>query len=604
MILDRTKTVCIKRHKDKTLDLAASELAAFLQQSPGTSISEDEGIQIEFIIRDVPGYSVSVQGERLIFTAPDPVRILYAVYTLAEEHLGFCFFEPGSDRVRPKDRVVFEDGIVISQRVPLMKNRGLIQEYPCDESNYRLASWMARNRLNYLVTWMKYYDQFSPEMKDYYRIRGIKIESGHHNFDYYIPIKKYGDSHPEYFAIRDGKRVTYEKTDEDLFLSKQLCVTNPDLRAQLSANMVDYAKEHPELDIIALTPNDGFGWCECENCSTFYDKDDRGERYCISEHVYKANRIYHDLIQDISKRIWKERPDLNVSFSAYINYLEPAEGFKLGKGLIVHVATYWRCINHKIDDPACPINRRYLQSLVKWGKVKQGGVFNIYEYYMGVNFYLSLPMIHHEVIFDELRALSKIGVDSITTQYHLTHWTAYGLNFYMMAKAAYGEDPSVVEKCMSDLFGDDAEDAGEFYRAVRTVVLSAGPCHVPIPRPLLNRTSLDQYEHLRDMAQGLLDKNPDDRFRRNIVVWMDYIIRFKTLFDRYMRGEDVREGILEFEKWAEEQGEHDVCVTSRLKMYLPKWIEKIERGEPWFHFNIDWEDPYVERYDQMLNTDW
>ena len=561
---------------------------------------------------------MTAQDNTLRFSGPTPVEILYAVYTFAEERLGFCFFEPGRDRLTSQDRIALEDGVVIDERVPMMKNRGLIQEYPTDDSNYRLADWMARNRLNYLLTWMEYYDQFTDDMKHYYRVRGITVESGHHSFEYYIPMRTYYKDHPEYFAIIDGERVKPEAAHETSSLntqpaatdptlasmSKQLCVTDPGLRAEFAKNMIAYVRAHPELNVITIVPNDGFGWCECEKCSEFYDKTSRGEFYCVSEHVYKAQDLYHDFVKDVAGRVHRELPDVTVTLFAYINYIDPAEGFELTKGLAVHAAPYWRCINHAIHDPACPINRRYMKSLAKWGQVKNGGEFNVYEYYMGVNFYLSLPMIHHEVVFDELRALKNMGADGVLTQYHLPHWTAYGLNFYMMAKAAYGEDASVVEKCMRDLFGPDAEEATTFYRALRELVLSAGPCHIPIPRPLFMRTRLEQYEDVRALAQALLDKKLDDRLRRNLVVWMDYIIRFKTLFDRYIGGEDVRSEIREFEQWAEQHSTHDVCVVPRLKLFLAEWIKSIEQGKPWYHFNIDWEDDYVKRYDQLLNADW
>lgn len=602
MILTSKRTVRPAQVQDETLQLAQRELLAFLKQSPGMEASERGEVEIAFDLVSSAGYSVTARGNTLRFAGPSPVEVLYAVYTFAEERLGFCFFEPGRDRVTKQDRVVLEEGTVISERTPLLPTRGLVQEYPADESNYRLADWMARNRLNYLLTWMKYYEQFSDDMKRYYRVRGITVESGHHSFDYYIPLREYYREHPEYFAIVNGKRVQPEAGDAALLMSKQLCVTNPALRAEFAKRMIAYARAHPELRVITIIPNDGFGWCECETCSTFYDKSVRGDLYSVSEHVYKAQDLYHDFVKDVCARVHKELPDITITLAAYVNYVDPAEGFTLGKGMAVHAAPYWHCINHALHDPACPINRRYMESLARWGAVKKGGALNIYEYYMGVNFYLSLPMIHHEVVFDELRALRHIGADGILTQYHLPHWTAYGLNFYMMAKAAYGEDVSVVKKCMRDLFGPDAEEAEGFYRELRSLVLSAGPCHIPIPRPLLRRTRMEQYERLRARAQALLGKSPDDRLRRNLVVWMDYLIRWKRLFDDYQSGKDVRADLRAFEQWCAAQSAHDICVPSRLAMYLGRWIEQIEKGKPWYHFNIDWEDEYVKRYDTLLNA--
>ena len=73
--------------------------------------------------------------------------------------------------------------------------------------------------MNYLPVWMKYYDHLSDEMKEYARIRGIEIESGHHNFNYWIPGRKYGKTHPEFFAEINGKRIQSSDGKSELLLS-------------------------------------------------------------------------------------------------------------------------------------------------------------------------------------------------------------------------------------------------------------------------------------------------------------------------------------------------------------------------------------------------
>lgn len=593
---------------EPTLILAMQECLSFLQKRAGAKAldaGQPANVGIEFELDQQPGYQVDLDGKSLRFRGEQPVDILYAVYTFAEEILGFCFFEPGQDRVPATEEIQLTEGELISRRTPLLRNRGLIQEFPPSQESFVIADWMARNRLNYLLTWMKYYDQFSPEMKEYYRVRGIEVESGHHNFEYFIPLEKYHKEHPEYFAELNGQRVRPEEGDGTLFLSKQLCVTNPGLREEFARNMIAYAKAHPELSTISLIPNDGFGWCECEQCSTFYDKNSRGELFSVSEHVYPAQDIYHDFAQDIAARVHKELPNLTISLAAYVNYIHPSKNLRLTEGMAVHVAPYWRCINHELHDPECPINRRYWEALKEWSASKQGGTFNIYEYYMGVNFYLSLPMVHHRAVFRELRALHEIGADGILTQFHLPHWTAYGLNYYSMAKAAWGEDQeTAVNRAFQGIFGEDANEADELYELLHDICRSLGPCHIPIPRSFLLRLEPHCLEEVSNAAIALAEKQPNDPFRRNLVLWMEYIISFKSLFDRYQAGEDVRPGLQHLIEWTELHASHNIALASKLKTYFGAWSKAIEEGKTWYHFNIGWEDEYVKRYDQLLNEDW
>jgi hypothetical protein len=601
MLLTGTTATISNVGDDATLILAAGELQKFLHEAAAVTVEAAGLLHIDLVVESCQGYRVSLARNTLRFVGPTPVEVLYAVYTFAQEQLGYLFFEPGKDRLTRLEQIELHDGDVVTERIPVLKTRGFVQEYPADQTNYALADWMAKNRLNYLMTWMKYYDQFAPQLRDYYAVRGIQIEAGHHNFDYYVPFEEYGSTHPEYFAMRDGHRVKVEADDNPLLLSKQLCVTNSSVRDILVDRMIAYAEANPKLNRVALVPNDGFGWCECDKCSRFYDTSKKGKMYSIAEHVYEAQDIYHDLVQDVAERLHKKRPDLTMTFAAYVNYVNPAEGFKLKPDLALHLALYWRCYNHDIDDPSCDINRQYLASLAKWHEASAGGELNVYEYYMGVNFYVSLPMVFHEKIFHEVKALRATGVKGVTTQYHLQHWTAYGLNYVMFANAAYGEDVSAVEPYLHKLFGPGAEAAQTFYAALHQLQLSvSGDCLVPVPYLLFSRTTLGQYEHMKVLAQAVADQSPNERLAARLVVWMEYLVRFKSLFDRYHAGEDIRQDIALFKTWAQHiQSEHDVCMADRLEWLLDAWIKKIETNEPWYHFNLEWEDDYVRRYGKM-----
>jgi hypothetical protein len=67
-------------------------------------------------------------------------------------------------------------------------------------------------------------------------------------------------------------------------------------------SLLNYQQQHPEVKYLALNPNDGFGWCECENCSKLYDPDRRGESYCRSEKYYPANRIFNALVSEVGEK--------------------------------------------------------------------------------------------------------------------------------------------------------------------------------------------------------------------------------------------------------------------------------------------------------------
>ncbi|MBE6369138.1 MAG: DUF4838 domain-containing protein [Lentisphaerae bacterium] len=587
------------------LELAANELDRLVQTRFSGKTEPDQTVKVYFdICENARGFSVKAAEDALIFSAPTALEIIYSVYDFAEEFLGYTFFEPGVDNLDEFGGKVElkTTGWLIRNRVPALEVRGFIQEFPFSEDNYVIGDWMVKNKLNYVETWMKFYDFIDQDLIDFYRVRGITIESGHHNFSYLIPAEKYAASNPEFFAEIGGKRINPSSSKSELLLSEQLCTTNPQLREELVKNIIEYGKQHPEVTNIALIPNDGFGWCECDECSKFYDKNRKGELYSLAEHVYLAGEIYHDLVRYVCRRLREENCPLNVTMCAYINYCYPTKDFYLEKGMTVEMANYWRCINHTINDSACPVNSRYAQDIEAWVKAKRGGKVVIYEYFMGINFYLSLPMIHTEKIFDEVDYYKNTGVDGILTQFHLPHWSVYGINYYTMANAMYGKKRSnVLKKMYKALFNDDAAEGKRFLNKMDKLVHSAGKCHIPYPYSLFNRTELKDYKQMHKLAVKLYEKLPRDDFRRDLVLWTEYMVRFKSFFDDYHAGKAGIKELKAFRKWVEKIcSKGNVVVTDRFMSYTDQILDSLAAGKKWIHFGLDWEDAYVLKHSRGI----
>jgi hypothetical protein len=579
--------------KNRTLELAQFEFRE-LSSSVGMS-----SLKAEFGLNRTDGYSLCSEGGVLKFSASSEVEILYAVYDFAETYLGYCFFEPCVDlQAGVTDKI--PAGILFDQKKPKLKRRGFIQEFPFNKDSFKLADWMAKNRLNYILTWMKHYDFMTEELKDYFAVRGIEIESGHHNFSYWIPTSKYGDEHPEYFAMKDGVRIKPSEDKNALLLSEQLCTTNPGLRRAMAEEMIAYAKVHPEVKTLSICPNDGFGWCECPECSKYYDADDKGDFYSVSEHTYKADRIYHNMYTDVARQFNAEYPDIDVSFMAYVNYSRPSDGFKLKQGMAVYFAPYWRCINHSIADEECPVNKFYKRDILEWCACREGGEINIYEYFMGVNFYLSLPMIHHELIFDEVNFYKQNSVEGLLTQFSLSHWGVYGFNYYAMAAALYGRDKKVCTKTLLALFGKYHEQYREFYTAMRMLQESVGKCLLPFPRHLFSRIDIAQFENIFELAGELSKDIPYPAMNQRLIIWAEYLLKYKKLFDSAREHKLTLNDLKEFLKWCHLQKDKGVLVIERLDMYFSELANCLKNGKEWVHFGLDWEDQHIKEVELIL----
>lgn len=441
------------------------------------------------------------------------------------------------------------------------------------------------------MVWMEYYDRMDENIKTFAAARGIIIESGHHNFNYLVPPEKYQKEHPDFFA------VTAENKTRQLVgmpvVSRQLCTTNPQLRKELVKNLIEYTEKHPEVKYLGLNPNDGFGWCECENCAKLYDKSTKGESYCRSEKYYRANTIFNDLIADVSAQLHQLSPELVLNFFAYVNYTNPAPGFRLTPGTSVHLALYWRCINHEINSPDCGINSGYWRDILAWEKVKDGGFLNIYEYFMGINFYLAMPMLHFEAMFNEFELYSQHQVDGVTTQFWLENWSAYGTNYFFMARAARGESAAdALERFYTARFGKTADRARSFYGKLRKILQKLGDCHIPHVISFLSRTTAEELEDLRSDAAEI-SRQCKNLPGKAFPVWVEYMIRFKKLYDLSLTRPTPASEVRNFLDWILEQQESKLFVPERYKKFFGQWFEDIENGKDWRYFTEnDWQQEY------------
>ena len=582
-----------------------------MSPSPTRLLAESEfrrlgGGKVKFRLDpELPSFEIAREEGVWLLSGPTETELLYAVYDCAERFLGYDFFEPGTEDFDPEQvRRDLSSGVLVPARKPLLRRRGFIQEFPFDpEKTRELFDWMAKNKLNYLLVWMKYYDELPFDLKRYASCRGIVIESGHHNFEYLIPLEKYGRSHPEYFALRP--RGGGEKELPGVrHATRQLCTTEPGLREEIARNLLAYAAKHPELTRLGLNPNDGFGWCECPRCRTYYQADDN--RKCRvptpGKPYFFAENAYDEFIGSVAGKIHAERPDLVLDFFGYVNYSSPAKNFRLTRGIAVELANYWRCVQHDLDDPACPTNRGFLRDLLAWEKAKNGGELLIYEYYMGINFYMSLPLLFWKRMFDELQSYRDHAVDGVLTQFQLGHWSVYGSNYRFMAAAARGESyEDARTRFFTRRFPGRIKEAEAFFDAVQAVVDSVNGCHIPTPASLFSRIKLEQLEKLLPPARHLARKLPGLRPAADLACWVRYLVAFKKLYDSETARRITVEEMRRFRRRiARESGRR--IFASPVQGYLKLWQEDIAAGRPCRFFDVDWPSEFRRRAEEAAGA--
>ena len=162
---------------------------------------------------------------------------------------------------------------------------------------------------------------------------------------------KYFESHPEYFALHEGKRVP-----------GQLCLTNDKVYNIVLEEVFELLKnDHDmkaDLQIISLSQADNQDFCECDACKAL---DSANESHAGTMITF-VNRI---------ARAVKEKGYDNVRFDtlAYMYTRKAPSAVVPEDNVIIRLCTLECCFSHPMDDTDCPENKELMKDLEEWSGI-------------------------------------------------------------------------------------------------------------------------------------------------------------------------------------------------------------------------------------------
>ncbi|MBR5221346.1 MAG: DUF4838 domain-containing protein, partial [Clostridia bacterium] len=181
-----------------------------------------------------------------------------------------------------------------------------------------------------------------------------------HTFERMVPPSVYGETHPEYYSLIDGKRVVRDGG------RTQLCLTNPEVYDVCVEAVRKALKERPDARIISISQNDWHGNCQCENCLAV-DREEGSPAGTLLRFV-----------NSIAETLEDEFPDVIFDTLAY-NYSRPASKITHNrKNVCVRLCSIEACFSHPFetcDDESRNVTRpdgskaNFITDLRDWGKV-------------------------------------------------------------------------------------------------------------------------------------------------------------------------------------------------------------------------------------------
>jgi uncharacterized protein DUF4838 len=221
------------------------------------------------------------------------------------------------------------------------------------------------------------------------RARGIASEYGGHVLKLLLSRDRF-EANPEFFPVgADGQRN----------LRGNLCVASEAALAIVRDGAVRYMRENPECALLHVWGADvrGGAWCRCGDCARL-----------------APQRQYMAVVNAIAAALAEGSAAATpVAYLAYQDTLEPVAELDPRPNVSFEWAPRERCYSHAIDDPACAVNPRYLESLKRYLELFDGRG-HVFEYYADAILFGGLGFATPAIIARDLRAYRALGITSVS----------------------------------------------------------------------------------------------------------------------------------------------------------------------------------------------
>ena len=343
------------------------------------------------------GFSITLKDKTLSFVGGKR-GVIYAVFTFLEK-IGFRFFTPELETYPEKD-ICLSD-FYLEECSPFVF-RDVLSIGATDKE------WSLKQKLNSDLWNTR---AFTPADGGGYDFAGIPA----HSLTGEYLLKPYVDSHPEYFSLKNGVRITDRMG--------QICMTNDEAINAAAMEVIKLIEENPDKNMVSVSQGDNHNFCECERCqSAIREKGLMG--------------TYFDVVNTIAKKVKEKYPNILIHTLAYEKLCQDID-FVLEDNVMLQYC-HGVCHTHAIEDVNCSVNIETVKKISSLAKKSKNlyvwNYTNCFKYEL-----FEYPFIHH--FLTDIRFFAKCGVKGVFNEgMHrecADFATAYELRSYLLAKVMW-----------------------------------------------------------------------------------------------------------------------------------------------------------------------
>ncbi len=403
-------------------------------------------------IKSPNGFSITNTEKNLVIKGGLDKGCIYAVSELLENYMGVRYYSP-EYIVFPKTKDINIPIINISDSSP--------NDYRNVHGNFvKNQDYKDFHRLN----------DKSDMFADKYYV---------HTFNRLVPWEEYFETHPEYFAFMNNKRII-----------DQLCLSNPDVLQIVIEKLKKEMKLQPDKTVWSVSQSDNFSYCQCESCKKIIEEEGSASGPIIR----------------FVNQVAKEFPDKIISTLAYQYSRKAPTKTKPLDNVQVMLCTIE--LNRSQPIATDPGSVSFLKDIEEWGKICN----HIYLWDYTVDFahsYCPFPNLH--VLQPNIQLFVKNNIKEHFQQSN----TATGHEFselkaYILAKLLWNPNSDVtaiISEFTDGYYGAAGEWIRKYIYRMQDEIVKTGE-HLDIYGPptnyqnsFLSSENIEQYNLYFDKAE-------------------------------------------------------------------------------------------------------
>ena len=273
---------------------------------------------------------------------------------------------------------------------------------------------------------------------------------GCHTMEVLVPVGEFYQSHPEYFCLRNGKRLSQKE---------QLCLSNPEVIQICKERLLNIIRRNPGYRIYDLSQNDNRNFCQCDKCKEIEDQYG-GHSGLI---VWFVNQV--------ADAVREEFPDKYVGTFAYQYSRKPPVGIVPRENVVVRLCSIECCFAHSLTSD-CPENVGFMRDLQGWSALAPH--LFIWDYV--VNYWQFLaPFPNFQVLAPNIRTFCEnkaMGVfeeaENLTRGGEFEEMKSWTIN--QLLWNPHQDTDSLVNIFINGFYGNAAKQVLDYYRLCQSLV--------------------------------------------------------------------------------------------------------------------------------------